>query len=185
VISILAQHMIPGEWITGFVVAVIGALAGAYASIKAKAKGEQEGREKGRELGKAEALQIGPQPFIVQLKEEFITRREFEKLEGRLEVHATEMKGLFRETMQAVSTSADRTQKRIENVTKQLTEDIRACGTGAYNGRQKLWQDVNDLREEVARQGVHTDVACKIEKLADAITGTHTPKVTPTIHSGH
>lgn len=113
---------VSGAWVTGFVVAVIGAISTALA----------------HRSGKASRMQIDPQPLGVKLEDHFITRREFDQFKGELRNDITEIKGLFAQTMQ-----------EIKAVNGTLTKDIRDMGTAAYNGRQKLWDQVNEQRERL------------------------------------
>jgi hypothetical protein len=51
-----------------------------------------------------------------------------------------EMKGLFQQTMQKLD---------IQNAN--LSGEIKAMGTGAYQGRHKLWDQVNEQRERLSK----------------------------------
>jgi predicted transglutaminase-like cysteine proteinase len=113
---------VSGAWVTGFVVAVIGAISTAVA----------------HRTGKASRVTFDQQPLGVKLEDHFITRREFDQFKGELRNDITEIKGLFAQTMQ-----------EIKAVNSTLTKDIRDMGTAAYNGRQKLWDQVNEQRERL------------------------------------
>jgi hypothetical protein len=155
-------------WVTTFAVAIIGAWH--LKSAKATSRAE----------GKAEAMQIGPQPFIVQMREEFATRRELEKLEATMNAHFVEMKGvvtahstenksLFRETMAAMAAQSESVSKKMDRQNKTLSDEIGKVASGAYQGRQKLWTQVNEQRETLGGIKATTDVAAQIGKLADAV----------------
>ena len=124
-----------------------------------------------------------PQPFEMRLKEEFVTRREFERLEANMAGNIAEMKGmmngstarmesLFRETMSAVSTQNTSLTGKIERQNKAMTEEIGKVASAAHAGRQKIWEVVNDQREEVAMLKTNSNVADQLGKLAQAITPT-------------
>ena len=134
----------------------------------------------GRKVGKSEAQQIGPQPFIVQLREEFATRREMEKLESQMIAHVaemkatsvtttTEMKSLFRESMAAMTSQTTTTTNMIERRHKAVMDEIGKVASSAYQGRQKLWEQVNEQREGLAAVKATGDVAAQISKLADVL----------------
>lgn len=177
---IIAEILISGEWITTITVAIIGAIGAVWL--------------KGKSTGKQEAQQIGPQPFIVQLREEFATRREMEKLESQMIAHVaemkatgvtttTEMKSLFRESMAAMTAQTAATTNMIERRHKTTMEEIGKVASGAYQGRQKLWEQVNEQREGLAAVKATSDVAAQIGKLADSLAPCAT-KVQPT-HSSN
>ncbi len=165
-------------WVTSFAVAIVAAL-----NLKsAKATSKEEGRN--------EVKVSLPQPFEMRMKEEFVTRREFERLEanmagniaeikGMMNTTAVEMKSLFRETMTAVSSQNTTLTNKIERQHKAMTEDIGKVASAAHAGRQKIWEVVNDQREEVASLKTNSNVADQIGKLAQAIS-TPTTKIQPT-----
>ena len=136
------------------------------------------GKKSGKAEGKAEAMQIGPQPFMVELKEQFITRREFDQLAGMVAVNNTEIKGLFKETMQAIQAQNAALTKKIENQNTRLSQEIKEMGTGDYQGRKAIWEQVNTQREDLSAIKATANVAEQIGKLADAMT--NQTKVQPT-----
>lgn len=138
--------MISGNWITTSVVAVISALGIAWA------------RNSGKAAGRAEAQQIGPQPFIVKMTEEFVTRREFVELKGEIRNDVTEMKNLFEKTM-----------IKIDGQNTSLTEAIEEGIKEGRMGRVALWNELNPQGKELAALKATGDVAAQIGKLADAI----------------
>lgn len=138
-------------------------------------------RDKIKEEGRKEVSVTLPQPFEMRLKEEFVTRREFERLEANMAGNIAEMKGmmngstarmesLFRETMSAVSTQNTSLTGKIERQNKAMTEEIGKVASAAHAGRQKIWEVVNDQREEVAMLKTNSNVADQLGKLAQAIT---------------
>jgi hypothetical protein len=154
-------------WVTTFVVAILGAVMAPVMKSRWQQDKERE-------------LKVGPQPFEVRMKEEFVTRREFERLEqslaanvaeikGVMAVSSAEMKSLFRETMSALATQNTTLSSKIERQNKSLSEEIGKVASAAHGGRQKIWEVVNDQREEVAALRVHSDVAAQLSKLAEAI----------------
>jgi hypothetical protein len=147
-------------------------------------------RDKIKEEGRKEVAVTLPQPFEMSMKEQFVTRREFERLEanmagniaeikGMMNTTAVEMKSLFRETMTAVSTQNTSLTNKIERQHKVMTEDIGKVASAAHAGRQKIWEVVNDQREEVAALKTNSNVADQIGKLAQAIS-TPATKIQPT-----
>lgn len=163
-IQILAQvsvgnpdTMISGNWITAFVVAVIGALGAVWA------------RNTGRKEGKAEVMQIGPQPFMVELKEHFVTRREHDRLEALVAVNATRVEGMFRETMKEVKDLNVATNKTLVRQGERLSQEIKDVATGAYLGRQKIHTSVNANAERLSKVEERADVASEIGKMSEAI----------------
>jgi len=112
-------------WVSTFVVAVLGVVLRGHA----KSQGIEEGKKR---------VQIDPQPLAVKMEDHFVTRREFDGFKSEIRSDVTEIKGLFQQTM-----------TKIDTQSSTLTRDIKEMGTGAYNGRQKLWDKVNDQGERL------------------------------------
>lgn len=112
-------------WVSTFVVGVIGVVLRS----QAKNQGIEEGKKR---------IQIEPQPLAVKMEDHFVTRREFDGFKSEIRSDVTEIKGLFQQTM-----------TKIDTQSATLTRDIKEMGTGAYNGRQKLWEKVNDQGERL------------------------------------
>lgn len=172
---------------------MVGTIIGAVvmALLGGGALGRKNGKQQGKAEGKAEALQIGPQPFMVQLQQEFVTRRELEKLEGTMNAHvaemkgmmgtsSAEMKGLFAQTMAAMTTQTSQTAKKIEGSNDRLNRKIEEVASGAYNSRGKIHHTLNSQGERLSRVEATSDVAAQISKLADAIAPPVSPKIQPT-----
>jgi hypothetical protein len=114
---------VSGAWVTGFVVAVIGAISAALA----------------HRAGRSSRVQIDHQPLAIKMEDHFVTRREFDSFRAEMALDITDIKGLFEKTM-----------TKLDSQNTALTADIRAMGTGAYEGRQKIWNQVNEHRERIA-----------------------------------
>jgi methyl-accepting chemotaxis protein len=158
-----ASNGIPPETVGAIIGAVIIALVGGGVL------GKRSGKTEGRAEGKAEAMLIGPQPFKVQLKEEFVTRREFEELKGEVKQTVTKMEGLFERTMDAVTNTSNAVQKRIENQNDRLSKKIEEVASGAYRSRAEIHKNVNAQGERLAKLEATSDVAEQLSKLAEAI----------------
>jgi hypothetical protein len=154
-------------WVTTFSVTVIGAVLVPVLKNKWQ---EDKKRE----------MQIGPQPFEIKMQAEYVTRREFEKLEQNMILNISEIKGsvtssttemrvLFAQTMAAMKEQQTALTGKIERQNKSLGDEIGRVASGAYTGRQKIWEQVNDQREALAAMKATSNVAHEIGKLADAI----------------
>ena len=167
----ITNHGISGElmgplmqvlgWVTTFVVAILGLVIGAVLKVKAKSDGRAQGR--------AEALQIGPQPFMVELKEQFITRREFDQLASMVALTSSEMKSLFRETMKSVSDQNNALDKKISNQNERLTRKIEEVASGAYQSRQKIHMNVNSQGERLAKIEERTEIKGELQAVGAVI----------------
>ncbi len=89
----------------------------------------------GKKVSDSTKTTIDGQPLMVKMADEFVTRREFESLEGRMANDVKEMKGLFREAV-----------RTIDERDKVLTQAIKESAQNAYDGRTKIWEQVNDQR---------------------------------------
>ena len=145
----------------------VGTIIGGV--ITALVGGGLIGKRTGKAEGKAEAMQIGPQPFMVELKEAFVTRREFDRLEGVVAVNASRVEGMFRETMKEVKDLHSATAKTITKQGEKLSQDIRDVATGAYNGRQKIHQTVNSNAERLAKVEQRIETTTELKAVAESI----------------
>jgi uncharacterized protein YoxC len=144
-------------WVTAFVVGVLGAVFAGMAKFKGKAE------------GRAEAMLIGPQPFMIELKEQFITRREFDQLASMVALTSSEMKGLFRETMKAVADQNSALDKKITNQNERLTRKIEEVASGAYQSRQKIHMNVNAQGERLAKIEERTEIKGELVAVGEVI----------------
>ena len=127
------------------------------------------GKRTGKAEGKAEAMQIGPQPFMIELKEAFVTRREFDRLEGVVAVNASRVEGMFRETMKEVKDLNAATAKTLTRQGEKLSQDIRDVAAGAYQGRQKIHHTVNINGERLAKVEQQIETATELKAVAETI----------------
>lgn len=89
----------------------------------------------GKKVSDSTRTTIDGQPLMVKMQDEFVTRREFESLEGRMAGDVKEMKGLFRE---AIRTISERDQV--------LQQSIKESAENDYKGRTAIWEQVNEQR---------------------------------------
>lgn len=147
----------------------------------------------GKKVSDSNKTLIQNSPLDVRLKEEFVTRREFEKLELTMNAHISEIKGtvissttrmegLFNLTMERMESQTTRMTTKVERQSKDLREEIGKVASGAYQGRQKLWIQVNENRDHIAGLKATTDVAGELGKLAVAMQATKSTntKIQPT-----
>lgn len=89
----------------------------------------------GKKVSDSTKTTIDGQPLMVKMQDEFVTRREFESMEGRMSGDVKEMKGLFREAIRTINERDQTLQKAI----KETAEND-------YAGRTAIWEQVNDQR---------------------------------------
>ncbi len=129
-------------------------------------------------------------PLEVRLEKEFVTRREFERLESNMNSHvaelkgivavnSTEMKSLFMQTMASVAAQNTSLTNKVERSNKTLSDKIEQVANGAWQGRKDLWVQVNTQREDLGALKATSNVADQIGKLAEAINPQQT-RVQPT-----
>jgi hypothetical protein len=112
---------------------------------------------------------IANDPVRVAMAEDFVTRREFERLEVLVAVNATKSEGYLRQANEQMSASVAMLSKALERQNERLVKKIEEFGSSAYHGRKAIWDQVNEQRERVSRMEVHADTGDKIEKLAGAL----------------
>lgn len=159
--------LILAETAAGMTPEVVGTIIGSV--IVALIGGGLIGKRTGKAEGKAEAMQIGPQPFMVELKEAFVTRREFDRLEGVVAVNASRVEGMFRETMKEVKDLHSQTSKTLTRQGERLSEEIEKVAKGAYEGRQRLHSTVNAQGEKIAALSAAANVASELRQVSENI----------------
>jgi len=124
----------------------------------------------GKKMGEGNVkAHIVNDPVMVRMAEEFVPRREFEKLEVAVSLNCQEAKALFAQTMAAIAQQNQQLTRTIENQNGRLTKKIEEFGSSAFRGRKEIWEQVNEQRDRLAAVEVHTDVASKLQKLGDSI----------------
>lgn len=163
-------------WVTSFAVAIIGALTlrSAKATAEATAK---TAKTEGKAEGKAEALQIGPQPFMVELKEAFVTRREFDRLELSVAASVSKIEASVEKFSAAATKQDESLARRLISQGDRYRKELGEVAGAAYNGRQRIHVIQNEHTARIAALEAQTNVAQALGKLADALGQT---KVQPT-----
>jgi hypothetical protein len=146
---------------------VVGTIIGSV--VLALLGGGMIGKRTGKAEGKAEAMEIGPQPFMVELKESFVTRREFDRLEGMVAVNATKVEGLFREAITEMKNLNAATNKTVTRQGERLSEEIEKVAKGAYEGRQRLHMKVNAQGEQISALAAGANVATELRTVSETI----------------
>lgn len=114
-------------------------------------------------------FQIGKKRVSVSFEEQFVTRREFERLESQVTTNMAEVKGLFAQTMQAVKEGNAATDRRIENQNKRLSEQIATVAKAAYDGRKGIWAKVNEKSESLAKLEERTNLVDGLARLGEVL----------------
>lgn len=97
-------------------------------------------------------------PLQVSLQEQFVRREEFAEFKGEMKADVREMRGLFDK---AITLIAERDER--------LTETINDVASGAYEGRRRLHDKVNNHEGRLARVEVNNDVSKAVGKLGSAV----------------
>lgn len=156
----------------GVITAIISAVVGAIMRSQGKSQGVEEGR--------SQAMHLTNQPLIVALEEKFVTREDFREFKTDTKAGIVELGGLFRATMtkiderdRATNLKIDERDKamteRIEDRDERLTAKIEQVARGAYEGRGRIHQTVNEHSKQIAAIAENADVAKEIGKLAAEI----------------
>jgi hypothetical protein len=107
---------------------------------------------------KSRTVKIEDQPVGFRLEKEYVTRTEFAEFKGELKADVREMRGSY-----------DRLTMLIDERDKKLGEMIEKVASGAFEGRRRIHETVNEQGKQIAAIGVNTDVSKNIGKLGAAI----------------
>jgi hypothetical protein len=133
-------------WVTTFVVAILGAILVPVFKARWESKAKSE-------------MSIGPQPFIVDFKKEFLTRAEHE-------VYLAEVRADFQRMEGTILRMSD----KVETKHLELLATIERAAKTGVDGRVHLWEALKPLGNEVAALKATSNVAEQLAKLATAIT---------------
>ena len=156
----MTQTLLAQAAVAGLDPVTVGTIIGGV--ITALIGGGLIGKKSGRAEGKAEAMMIGPQPFMVDIKKEFITRAEHD-------VYRAEVRADF----QRMEGSIIRMSDKVETKHLELLATIERAASSGVNGRVAIWESLKPLGNEVAALKATSNVAAQLEKLAEAITANH------------
>lgn len=127
--DIQADTMLSGKW----VLALVGTLlAGIGGWVKGK------------------GARISPLPLPVELKEKFLTREEHNVFAAEVRGDLKVVRQLFDRTMEKIDERSRATDERMEKMAERMVARDEKVAGDAYNGRQRLWQKVNELGEDHA-----------------------------------
>jgi hypothetical protein len=103
-------------------------------------------------------VKVSNNPLEVSLREQYVRREEFAEFKGEMKADVREMRGVFDK---AITLIADRDER--------LTEIINSVASGAYEGRRRLHDKVNEHSARLERMAVNSDVSKSIGKLGAAV----------------
>lgn len=103
-------------------------------------------------------VKVSNNPLEVSLREKFVRREEFAEFKGEMKADVREMRGLFDKAVTLISERDER-----------LTEQIEGVASGAYEGRRRLHDKVNEHSAKLAAVEVRSDVSKAIGKLGSAV----------------
>lgn len=133
----------------------------------------------GKKVSDSSRTTIDPQPLMVRMQEDFVTRREFDKLETVVAVNAAKSEGYLRQASEQMEKAVVSLSKSMERSNERLVEQINSVSRGAYEGRQRLHTKVNDQGEQIAKLqaqvAVGTELAEVGEKIATALKSNSKP----------
>jgi hypothetical protein len=126
----------------------------------------------GKKVSDSNKTTIDPQPLLVKMQEEFVSRREFDKLEVTVALNATKAEGYFREASNEMRQAVSSMAKSLERQNERLTSEISKVAGAAYEGRQRIHAKVNDLGEQIAALRSQINVAGELAEVGEAIVET-------------
>lgn len=93
---------------------------------------------------------IEGQPVDVRFADQFVTRREFDQFRQDMRGEVKEIKGMVMMINQTISNTADKLKEDLKETVESLTHKIGETSQNAYEGRQRIWEQVNSQRERIA-----------------------------------
>lgn len=145
--DILAQIMGGGSFSAGEVGTIIASVIGGLIG----------GGFLGKKISDSN-VRIKNNPLDVSIADQYVRREEFAEFKGEMKADVREMRGLFDK---AITLIAERDERLIEN--------INSVASGAYEGRRRLHDKVNEHSAKLERMAVNSDVSKSIGKLGAAV----------------
>lgn len=145
------DQMVPAAWVTGFVVAVIGAVYG------------------GMKVGQSRKVQVGPQPFEVDVRKAYVTREECLACKIESKADLREMRSLYEKTVVLFQTSNERLSDQIKVLAENTQLRFQDAAVEAAERRRRIHDKLNEHADLLSRIDARTDVSKSIGKLGAAI----------------
>jgi hypothetical protein len=115
----------------------------------------------GKKVGESK-MEVGPQPFSVELRKEFLTRADHDTY--RAEVRADFIR---------MESNINRMADRVDNKHLELLATIERAAKIGLDGRVALWKELKPMGHELAALRATSNVADQLAKLADTLEKTH------------
>lgn len=151
--EILTIANIPAEQVGIIIGAVVAALIG--------------GGVAGKKIAESKVT-VGPQPFIVDMQKEFLTRAEHD-------VYRAEVKSDFMRLSAEIKHNAE----RVDTKHLELLMTIERAAKTGVDGRVALWKELKPLGREVAALQATSNVAEQLAKLAESMKTSNSHGKTP------
>ena len=132
-------------WVSTFIMLVIAAVVTPMLKQRWKSEGKQE-------------VIVGPQPFEVELRKEFITRTEHNEHRAEVKADFIRMEG-----------SINRMTDKVESKHMELLLTIERAAKTGVDGRVALWNELKPLSNELAALKATSNVADQLAKLANSL----------------
>lgn len=127
----------------------------------------------GKKVSDSTRTTIDPQPLMVKMQEDFVTRREFDKLETLVAVNAAKSEGYLRQASEQMSTAVSTLIKSMERQNERLSVKIEEVAKAAFEGRRRIHDNVNEQGEQIAKLQERTEISGELAevggKIAEAI----------------
>lgn len=154
----MGQQVPPGSEMNMISTAAIAAVCSLISGIALYNKGRQ-----------ARVVTIDKQPVEIALAKDYVTRSEFAEFKGELKADVREMRGAYDKLVLLINERDEKLSTMIGDVAK-----------GAFEGRRRIHETVNNQSNQIAVLSDRVDVAKSIGKLGAAVMATLKRETKPT-----
>lgn len=92
-----------------------------------------------------------PHPLPVKMEDHFVTRREFDDARRAQERDIAKLEGMAARIFEKIDERDTKLTENIERLSQTTMAAIKESSTQAYNGRARLHENLNQVRDRVAK----------------------------------
>jgi hypothetical protein len=149
--AVAADTMVSGAWVTGFVGTVI---ASVFAGMK---------------VAQNKKMQMGPQPFEVDVRKSYVTREECLACKNESRSDVREMRALYEKTVVLFQTSNEKLSDQIKTLAVTTHTQMLELSDEGAERRRRIHDKLNTQGDLLSHIDARTDVSKSIGKLGSAI----------------
>lgn len=134
---------------TAGLLAILGAIGTLATGLGAVIHGKTQKAQGAKEQKDRHAVEVTNNPLAVKMEDHFVTRREFDTFKTDVRVDITDIKGVVNGAISKMDERDKRYQDRLDKRDEAYNGKMEAIASGAYEGRRRIHDKVNNHGERL------------------------------------